>query len=67
MRLCKDAFLFHHPLQPFGKNYYKQDGSTNDQDQFIVNKRPRSFQNELRGGTSTTSGVLIRNLSTQNH
>ena len=40
---ANDAFLFHHPLQPFGKNYFKQDGSTNDQDQFIVNKRPRSF------------------------
>ena len=52
MDCANDAFLFHHPLQPFGKNYFKQDGSTNDQDQFIVNKRPRSFsKTKLRGGT----------------
>ena len=39
---AKDAFLFVHPLQPFGKNYFKSNNS-NDSNRFISENRPRSF------------------------
>ncbi|MDG1326639.1 MAG: exodeoxyribonuclease V subunit gamma [Opitutales bacterium] len=38
----KDAFCFHHPLQPFGKNYFKKNDSL-IKNRFLVGKQIRSF------------------------